>query len=129
MDFKHEVLAATLELTRAQPLKCTGRRQRFKAQAQTVKLSLQQVLYPLCGDDLPRANDANPIANSLHLRKDMGGEESRPSIVSGFTHQLEHHLLNQGIKAGALYAHVRVSVPAQPSDEERALYERLADLL
>lgn len=56
------------------------------------------------------------------------GKEGRVTIPAGTSSGTQLRLRGQGIKGGDHFARIVVSVPKDPSDEERELYEKLLEL-
>ena len=54
--------------------------------------------------------------------------EARVAIPEGTSSGKVLRLKGQGIRSGDLFVHIRVQVPGKPTDEQRALYEKLRDL-
>jgi len=82
------------------------------------------------GDDLHVDVDV-PAAVAV-----LGGKVSVPTLDGNATVTVPEgtstggklRLKGMGIKQGDLYAHVRIKVPSAPTDEQKKLYRRLADL-
>jgi DnaJ-class molecular chaperone len=76
--------------------------------------------------DLPTPAPVAVLGGKVPVQT-LGGE-GRVTIPPGTSSGTRLRLKGQGIRGGDLVAHVQIVVPAQPTPEQRRLYERLAEL-